>query len=56
MDFYMMSRFHIMRDYLDYLVIYIVPYRRLYGSRILCVQFTSPTLTRASVCSFKSHL
>ena len=37
MDFYMKSRFLIMRDYLDELVIYIVPYRRLYGSRILCV-------------------
>ena len=38
MDFYMKSRFLIMRDYLDDLVIYIVPYRRLYGSRILCVR------------------
>ena len=38
MDFYMKSRFQIMRDYLDDLVIYIVPYRRLYGSRILCVR------------------
>ena len=27
-----------MRDYLGDLVIYIVPYRRLYGSRILCVR------------------
>ena len=34
----MKSRFLIMRDYLDDLVIYIVPYRRLYGSRILCVR------------------
>ena len=34
----MKSRFHITRDYLDDLVIYIVPYRRLYGSRILCVR------------------
>ena len=38
MNFYMKSRFHIMRDYLGDLVIYIVPYRRLYGSRILCVR------------------
>ena len=38
MDFYMKSRFHIMRDYLDGLVVYIVPYRRLYGTRILCVR------------------
>ena len=38
MDFYMKSSFHIMRDYLDDLVIYIVPYRRLYGTRILCVR------------------
>ena len=34
----MKSRFHIMSDYLDDLVIYIVPYRRLYGSCILCVR------------------
>ena len=38
MDFYMKSRFLIMRGYLDDLVIYIVPYRRLYGSRILCIR------------------
>ena len=38
MDFYMKSRFLIMRGYLDDLVIYIVPYRWLYGSRILCVR------------------
>ena len=38
MNFYMECRFIIMRDYLGDLVIYIVPYRRLYGSRILCVR------------------
>ena len=38
MNFYMKSRFHIMRDYLGDLVIYIVPYRRFYGSRILCAR------------------
>ena len=38
MNFYMECRFIIMSDYLGDLVIYIVPYRRLYGSRILCVR------------------
>ena len=38
MNFYVECRFIIMRDYLGDLVIYIVPYRRLYGSRILCVR------------------
>ena len=38
MNFYMECRFIIMRDYLGDLVINIVPYRRLYGSRILCVR------------------
>ena len=38
MNFYMKYRFVIMRDYLGDSVICIVPYRRLYGSRILCVR------------------
>ena len=38
MNFYMKCRFVIMRDYLGDSVICIVPYRRLYGSRILCVR------------------
>ena len=33
-----------MRDYLGDLVIYIVPYRRLYGSRILCVRYVKSLL------------
>ena len=38
MNFYMKCRFVITRDYLGDSVICIVPYRRLYGSRILCVR------------------
>ena len=38
MNFYVECRYIIMRDYLGDLVIYIVPYRRLYVSRILCVR------------------
>ena len=38
MNFYMKCRLVIMRDYLGDSVICIVPYRRLYGSRILCVR------------------
>ena len=38
MNFYMKCSFVIMRDYLGDSVICIVPYRRLYGSRILCVR------------------
>ena len=38
MNFYMKSRFDIMRDIWAIFVTYIVPYRRLYGSRILCVR------------------
>ena len=37
MNFYMKCRFVIMRYYLGDLVIRIVPYRRLYGSR-MCVR------------------
>ena len=41
-----------MRDYLGDLVIRIVPYRRLYGSRILCVRevFIVCTLYYVGIC------